>query len=360
MDFSARFDASIGQPYCLDTNGNNVAIGYGNLGATSSLTKLGLGTLTINGANTYTGFTAINAGTVLVNNPSALGSGGAISFGGGILQYGDTSHSDSDYNNADFSTRFSTAANQFYSINTNGHSIVYTTGLTSSGGSLMKLGSGTLTLNGASTYTGATTVSAGALVAADTSGSATGTGPVTVQSGGTLGGSGTVMGALTVDRGGTLDPGLSLAPARLTLGSRLALNAGATLTMEIGGTTPGSGYSQVRLAGALSLVGSNLRVVELVGFNLAVGQTFVLLDNTSTSVTPPETFANTTAGSFYTDAAGNTFLINYAAIADGDLIANDVTLTVASVVPEPDTWVLLGLGGAALLGLKLRRRAACR
>src|SRR5207249_4016428 len=61
----------------------------------------------------------------------------------------------------------------------------------STGGSLTKLGKGTLTLTGANTYSGTTTISAGALKVSNTSGSGTGTGAVNVNSG-TLGGTGII------------------------------------------------------------------------------------------------------------------------------------------------------------------------
>jgi outer membrane autotransporter protein len=71
------------------------------------------------------------------------------------------------------------------------------------GGSLIKVGSGTLTLGGNNTYTGATTVSAGRLAI---NGSITS--DVTVGAGGNLGGSGSINGAVTVL--GTITPGNSI------------------------------------------------------------------------------------------------------------------------------------------------------
>jgi autotransporter-associated beta strand protein len=48
----------------------------------SSLTKTGLGTLTLNGTNTYAGGTSLSSGTVLFNNASAFGTGAIASTGG--------------------------------------------------------------------------------------------------------------------------------------------------------------------------------------------------------------------------------------------------------------------------------------
>src|SRR5439155_17944192 len=62
------------------------------------------------------------------------------------------------------------------------------------GGSLSKVGTGTLTLTGTNLYTGGTTVSAGALRAANQGGLATGPSAVNVNAG-TLGGNGIIAGA---------------------------------------------------------------------------------------------------------------------------------------------------------------------
>ncbi|MEO7723983.1 MAG: autotransporter-associated beta strand repeat-containing protein, partial [Chthoniobacterales bacterium] len=98
------------------------------------------------------------------------------------------------------------------------------------GGSFGKIGSGFLTLSGASTYTGATTVSAGTLNVINSTGSATGTGNMQVN-GGTLGGSGTIGGAVTIGSGAFLAPALGAkAKTTLSIQSNLTFNAGATYT----------------------------------------------------------------------------------------------------------------------------------
>jgi hypothetical protein len=82
--------------------------------------------------------------------------------------------------------------------------------------------------------------------------------------------------------------------------------------------------------------------------NLAVGESFTILDNTSNMLTTG-LFTNA-VGPLYTDSSGTTFLINYAADADADAQNNDVTLTVESVAaaPEPSTWMLLLAGIACV------------
>jgi autotransporter-associated beta strand protein len=126
------------------------------ISGSGGVTQAGSGTLTLTGSNTFTGGVTLSAGTLVPGSSGALGSSGAIRFAGGTLQY-------SAGATTDYSARFSTADGQQYLIDTNGQSVTFASAFTSSGGTLNKLGSGTLTLSGNNTYTGGTTVSLGTL-----------------------------------------------------------------------------------------------------------------------------------------------------------------------------------------------------
>ncbi len=80
---------------------------------------------------------------------------------------------------------------------------------------------------------------------------------------------------------GTFSPGLS--PTILAVGN-VALAPTSTLVMELGGTTPGGGYDQIRSSGALAL-GGTLQVSLINGFTPAAGESFNLFDWTGTSGT---------------------------------------------------------------------------
>jgi autotransporter-associated beta strand protein len=80
---------------------------------------------------------------------------------------------------------------------------------------VIKNGSGTQTLSGASSYSGGTTVTGGTLLAKNATGSATGTGAVTTSSGTTLGGTGT----LSPGTGNAISVSGSVAPGDPTTNS---------------------------------------------------------------------------------------------------------------------------------------------
>ncbi len=198
-----------------------VAVGLGTVagsgaGTANTTAVLGDGKVVLTAANTYSGGTSVNAGTLNVNGINALGGAnyGGLKIAGGTLQYATTLTSGSDFSTG----RGVNLGAGGGTIDTNGNAVSYAFGIAGAGG-LTKIGNNTLTLSAAGTYTGGTVINGGTLkVAAN---SATGTGAVTVNSGGTLAGTGTLGGAVTVNTGGTLDPGASvgtLTVPGLTLG----------------------------------------------------------------------------------------------------------------------------------------------
>jgi autotransporter-associated beta strand protein len=217
------------------TGASDVLSVFGVVGGAGALTKTGSGTLVLTGANTYTGGTSINGGTVTINSGASLGdTGGAVTFaGGGIRLLADASDAH-NYQLKDLADVV---------IDTNGHALTHSgtiMPLTGATGGVMKNGSGTLALQGSNSYVGQTTVNAGTL---------------SINSNASLGdpstGAGLNLGAgttLTATASATLDDGGGSGARPVTVGAGGAtVDVPETVELTISGPLTGGTVTKVGL-----------------------------------------------------------------------------------------------------------------
>jgi autotransporter-associated beta strand protein len=135
------------------------------------------------------------------------------------------------------------------------------------GGSLVKVGTGTLTLSGTNSYTGATVVAGGTLSVTGDISSSSGVlvGPTAM-----LSGTGTVPGVLVA--GGTLMPGQSV--GTLNVAGNLVFTSAATYLININAVTA----SQTNVTGIAALNGATVQVVD--DKNITKRQVYTLLTAT--------------------------------------------------------------------------------
>ncbi|KPG76260.1 autotransporter-associated beta strand repeat-containing protein [Pseudomonas libanensis] len=298
-----------------------------------TLAKLDTGTLVLNGANSYTGGTALNGGTLIVGNDSALGSGLLTTANGTTL----------DSNAA---VSLANAVDVNGTLTVGGSNALTLAGSVAGTGSLIKNGIASLTLSGNNTYAGSTTLNAGGLILA--SSTALGSGALNAAAGTNLDSSTAVALANTVNLAGNLGilgsadlslnglvsgagsltktgvgnltlnganaylGGTALNSGTLTLGNATALGSGA---LTVGGAASLANSAPLVLANAVSLNGdltvagnNNLTLAGVLAGNAALiknGAADLLLTGNN-SFSGPLTVAAGSVTTLGNGALGNT------------------------------------------------------
>ncbi|MBH0425630.1 autotransporter-associated beta strand repeat-containing protein [Salmonella enterica] len=280
-----------------------------------SLTKTGAGTLILNAENTYTGSTTISEGTLIATNVEALGTGNvtdnatlemntggdfdnAISGSGQVVKSGDETLTLSGANSYTGGTTISggtLVASNVEALGTGDITDNATLELSTGGdfanniggtGSVVKSGDKTLTLSGSNTYTGGTTISGGTLVATNVE--ALGTGNVTdnatleLSTGGdfanNIGGTGSVVKSgdetLTLSGANSYTGGTTISGGTLVATNVDALGTGdvtdnATLELNTGGDFTNN------ISGSGQVVKSGDKTLTLSGINSYTGGTTI-------------------------------------------------------------------------------------
>ena len=219
----------------------SASIGANN--TSGSLTKLGTGLLVLGGANTYSGGTLINSGTLAVSNDAALGASG----GGLTLTNGSSFEASGTF----------TLNNRPVALQTGGgnvnvdssYTLTVTNPITGTGG-LTVNGAGTLVLGGTNSFSGGTVVNNG-LLQQSVSGALPIGGAVTINGGAVdLAGYGATIGTLS-GTGGSITNGGGLTVTQGITGTYSGVIAGGGALTKAGGST-------LTLAGANSYSGGTI------------------------------------------------------------------------------------------------------
>ncbi|MEZ5387350.1 MAG: autotransporter-associated beta strand repeat-containing protein [Prosthecobacter sp.] len=249
-DWATRFKNSTAA-ISLDTNGEDVALaGIINSSNTGGLAKIGSGTLTLSGSNTFTGESTVVGGTLLLGHQNALaastfaGGAGMLSFGSlAAATFGGLSGT------SDLALANDTSAAVALTVGNNDSDTSYA-GVLSGAGSLTKSGAGVLSLSGANTYTGVTTVLEGTL---------------NIASGGSIGVAAATADSLQVAERST-------ASFTVQAGGSLQVGSGSTSFLYVG--------SRGNVSGSAATIGT-LDLSASTSFTANVGRFFVGVGETS-------------------------------------------------------------------------------
>jgi autotransporter-associated beta strand protein len=210
-----------------------------------SLSVNGSGTLTLSGANTYSGKTILNSGTLAIADESLLGNNPASSVADQLTLNGGTLGSTTTLAINDSNRGISLGASGG-TFSPDASSTLTLANRVTGTGPLIVNGAGTLTLSGANNYTGPTTINQGTLALGAT-GSIANSPAITVASGTTfdvsavsgfalaagqtLAGDGVVVGGVTAASGAMISPGSSV--GTLTFSGNLTQNGGVTNLIDV-------------------------------------------------------------------------------------------------------------------------------
>lgn len=216
----------------INNAGAGTSISIANsLRGSASLTQNGAGTLTLSGANSYTGATTISAGTL------AIGAGGSISNSSVV-----TANGTFDVSGSSVSFNLIKTLAGFGVVQLGANSLVITAGSTEFSGSIQDGGNfggleithGTQTLSGVNTYLNVTQINSGATLAIKGNGSIANSAYVGFLGAGTL--------DISQTNGGTTVSGLFGSGGTVSLGSQ-------TLTIGSAGTFFGGVVKDGGIAG---------------------------------------------------------------------------------------------------------------
>jgi autotransporter-associated beta strand protein len=332
------------------TTATSTSHSFGNLSGNRSLIKRGEGTLNLNGTtNTATGLLVIDNGTVNLG-------GGNVAFAS--IDIGSGVAGDEAPNNATLRVTGITAAytspivvNAEGAAGTRTIDFANTSGTSTLSGSvtLEKEVAMTVASGGTASITGA--VSGVHLITKSGAGTLrfnnTVAGPVTVTAG-TLGGNTTISGLVTLNSGATLAPGNSIGTMNFNAG--LTLDSSSTVRMEISNISGSA--DRINVSGGQLTYAGNL-VFDAASMAGVTDNTYTLFNTTGATTTGSwSSVALASGGSPAFTNDGGIWTRN---AGDGNVWTYNQSLGTLTVVPEPSTYALMGVGAAFVLW-RIRRR----
>ena len=207
-------------------------------------------------------------------------------------------------------------------------------------------GAGRVIFSGNNTHTGTTTVTAGRFQLDGSLGSSS---VLSVASAGILGGSGTASGAATIS-GGTLSPGSTTGV--LSLGS-LTLTATSTALIDLlAAGTRGTDYDGVTILNSAGLTYGGTMSFTFGGSALPDSTTFNVFSFTGS---PSGSFGQVSSTGFYAGTWTDNLDGTYSLAKDAQTLTFAQATGMVTIVPEPATIALAGIGVAFAVAAARRR-----